>query len=179
MHISVLLQESIDNLNLKEDSIIVDATLGRAGHSSEILKRIPKGKLIAFDQDDEAINASDEKLSKIVSNYTIIKSNFKNMKQELAKLNITKVDGILLDLGVSSYQLDEKNRGFSYLGENELDMRMDKTQNLTAKDVVNTYSEENLAKIIYEYGEERFSRQIARNICEYRKQKDDSYSRSF
>ena len=172
MHISVLLQESIDNLNLKEDSIIVDATLGRAGHSSEILKRIPKGKLIAFDQDDEAIKASDDKLSKIASNYTIIKSNFKNMKQELAKLNITKVDGILFDLGVSSPQLDEDYRGFSFHKDSKLDMRMDRSQELSAYEVVNNYSEEELTNIFYKYGEEKFSSKIAKNIVNKRQEKN-------
>ena len=172
MHISVLLQESIDNLNLKEDSIIVDATLGRAGHSSEILKRIKNGKLIAFDQDDEAIEASQKKLSEIASNYTIIKSNFKNMKQELAKLNITKVDGILFDLGVSSPQLDEDYRGFSFHKDSKLDMRMDRSQELSAYEVVNNYSEEELTNIFYKYGEEKFSSKIAKNIVNKRKEKN-------
>mgnify|MGYP004460294163 FL=1 len=145
---------------------------GGAGHSVEIAKRLSqKGMLIGIDRDEEALSAAKEKLQDF-SNVIYIHDNHDNIKEILKKLSIEKVDGILLDLGVSSYQLDEKNRGFSYLGENELDMRMDKTQKLTAKEVVNTYSEEKLANIIYEYGEERFSRKIAKNICEYRKQKE-------
>lgn len=172
MHISVLLKESIDNLNLKEDSVIVDATLGRAGHSSEILKKIKNGMLIAFDQDEEAINESDKKLSKIASNYTIIKSNFKNIKEELNKRGITSVDGILFDLGVSSPQLDEDYRGFSFHKDAKLDMRMDQTQELTAYKVVNEYLEDKLVKIFYEYGEEKFAKKIAHAIVEYRKEKN-------
>ena len=145
---------------------------GGAGHSVEIAKKLSrKGMLIGIDRDEEALSAAKEKLQDF-SNVIYIHDNHDNIKEILKKLNIEKVDGILLDLGVSSYQLDEKNKGFSYLGENELDMRMDKTQKLTAKEVVNTYSEEKLANIIYEYGEERFSRKIAKNICEYRKQKE-------
>ncbi len=145
---------------------------GGAGHSIEIAKKLSqKGMLIGIDRDEEALSAAKKKLQDF-SNVIYIHDNHDNIKEILKKLNIEKVDGILLDLGVSSYQLDEKNRGFSYLGENELDMRMDKTQKLTAKEVVNTYSEEKLANIIYEYGEERFSRKIAKNICEYRKQKE-------
>ena len=145
---------------------------GGAGHSVEIVKKLSqKGMLIGIDRDEEALSAAKKKLQDF-SNVIYIHDNHDNIKEILKKLNIEKVDGILLDLGVSSYQLDEKNRGFSYLGENELDMRMDKTPKLTAKEVVNTYSEEELANIIYEYGEERFSRKIAKNICEYRKQKE-------
>ena len=145
---------------------------GGAGHSIEIAKKLSqKGMLIGIDRDEEALSAAKKKLQDF-SNVIYIHDNHDNIKEILKKLNIEKVDGILLDLGVSSYQLDEKNRGFSYLGENELDMRMYKTQKLTAKEVVNTYSEEKLANIIYEYGEERFSRKIAKNICEYRKQKE-------
>ena len=138
MHISVLLNESIDGLNLKEDGIYLDCTLGYAGHSSEILKRIKKGYLFAIDQDKDAIKFSEEKLSKIGSNFTIIKSNFKNLKEELQKRNIYFVDGILFDLGVSSVQLDEIERGFSYHNDAKLDMRMDQDAKLTAYDVVNT-----------------------------------------
>ena len=127
--------------------------------------------LIGIDRDEEALSAAKEKLQDF-SNVIYIHDNHDNIKEILKKLNIEKVDGILLDLGVSSYQLDERNRGFSYLGNNELDMRMDKTQSLTAKKVVNTYSEEELANIIYEYGEERFSRQIAKNICIARKENE-------
>lgn len=171
-HKSVLLEECIDGLNIKSDGIYVDGTLGGAGHSKEILKRLSKnGLLIGIDRDEDALKAAKENLKEF-SNVKFVKDNHDNIKQILEDVGIKKVDGILLDLGVSSYQLDERNRGFSYLGENELDMRMDKSQDLTAKEVVNTYTEEELANIIYEYGEERFSRQIARNICEYRKNEE-------
>ena len=171
-HKPVMLSECIEGLNIKPDGIYVDGTLGGAGHSKEIAKRLSKdGLLIGIDRDDDALKAAKENLKKF-QNVKFVKDNHDNIKQILEDLEIEKVDGILLDLGVSSYQLDERNRGFSYLGENELDMRMDKTQELTAQKVVNTYSEEKLANIIYEYGEERFSRQIAKNICEERKQKE-------
>ena len=170
-HKPVLLQECIEGLQIKPDGIYVDGTMGGAGHSIEIVKRLSdKGKLIGIDRDEEALKASKERLSSY-KNVEYIHDNHDNIKEILQRLQIEKVDGILLDLGVSSYQLDERNRGFSYLGENELDMRMDKTQELTAKRVVNYYSEKELANLIYEYGEERFSRQIARNICNYRKEK--------
>ena len=170
-HEPVLLKECIDGLKIKENGIYVDGTLGGAGHSKEIAKKLgKKGLLIGIDRDEEALNVAKQRL-KEYENIKYIHDNHDNIKEILKKLNIEKVDGILLDLGVSSYQLDEKSRGFSYLGENELDMRMDKNQSLTAKTVVNTYKEEELANIIYEYGEERFSKKIARNICTYRKQK--------
>ena len=168
MHISVLLKESIDNLNLKENSIVVDATLGRAGHSSEILKKIPNGFLYAFDQDEEAIIESNEKLKNIASNYKIIKSNFVNMKSELEKNNVTKVDAILFDLGVSSPQLDEDYRGFSFHHDAYLDMRMDLNNHLTAHKVVNEYSKEQLIDIFYKYGDEKFAPKIATKIIENR-----------
>ena len=167
-HVSVLLNESISSLNLKENSIIVDATLGYGGHSSSILDRIKKGYLFAFDQDSEAIRHSTDRLSKIGTNFTIIKSNFVNMKEELKKLGIEKVDGILFDLGVSSPQLDEKERGFSFHEDAPLDMRMDREQKLTAYDVVNNYSKEELARIFLKYGEDKFSNNIAKKIVEYR-----------
>jgi len=171
-HKPVMLSECIKGLNIKPDGIYVDGTLGGAGHSKEIAKILSKdGLLIGIDRDDDALKAAKENLKEF-QNVKFVKDNHDNIKQILEDLEIEKVDGILLDLGVSSYQLDERNRGFSYLGENELDMRMDKTQELTAQKVVNTYSEEKLANIIYEYGEERFSRQIAKNICEERKQKE-------
>ena len=165
-HKPVLLNETIEGLNIKKDGIYVDGTLGGAGHSIEILKRLDssKGILVGLDRDQEAIEAAKQKLSEY-TNVIYVHNNHDNIKEILNELNIEKVDGILLDLGVSSYQLDERSRGFSYLGSNELDMRMDKTQRLTAKEVVNNYSEEHLANIIYEYGEEKFSRQIAKNIC--------------
>ena len=170
-HEPVMLENSINGLNIKENGTYVDGTLGGAGHSKEILKRLSnKGKLIGIDRDEEAINAAKENLSQF-PNVIYIHDNHDNIKSILENLDIKKVDGILLDLGVSSYQLDERNRGFSYLGENELDMRMDKSQSLTAKDVINNYKEEDLANIIYEYGEERFSKRIAKNICKYRKEK--------
>ena len=170
-HKPVLLQECIEGLNIKADGTYVDGTMGGAGHSIEIVKRLSsKGLLIGIDRDEEALKASKERLSKY-QNVTYIHDNHDNIKEILQKLEIEQVDGILLDLGVSSYQLDERNRGFSYLGENELDMRMDKSQELTAKKVINEYSEKELANIIYEYGEERFSRQIAKNICKYRAEK--------
>ena len=170
-HKPVLLQECIEGLQIKSNGIYVDGTMGGAGHSIEIVKRLSsEGKLIGIDRDEEALNASKARLSEY-KNVTYVHDNHDNIKEILQKLGIHQVDGILLDLGVSSYQLDERNRGFSYLGENELDMRMDKSQELTAKKVVNYYSEKELANIIYEYGEERFSRQIAKNICNYRKEK--------
>ena len=170
-HKPVLLQECIEGLQIKSNGIYVDGTMGGAGHSIEIVKRLSsEGKLIGIDRDEEALNASKARLSEY-KNVTYVHDNHDNIKEILQKLGINQVDGILLDLGVSSYQLDERNRGFSYLGENELDMRMDKSQELTAKKVVNYYSEKELANIIYEYGEERFSRQIAKNICNYRKEK--------
>ena len=172
MHISVLLEESIDGLNLKDDGIYVDCTLGYAGHSSEILKRIRRGCLFAFDQDSEAIEFSDKKLSAIASNYEIINSNFVNIKEELEKRNVKAVDGILFDLGVSSPQLDEDIRGFSYHNDAPLDMRMNQKQELSAKVVVNTYPEEKLSDIFFRYGEEKYSRSIARNIVKYRENKE-------
>lgn len=171
MHISVLLEEAITGLNLKENGIYVDATLGYAGHSSEILKRITRGCLFAFDQDVDAINFSQKKLSKIGNNFTIIKSNFVNMKEELEKRNINSVDGILFDLGVSSPQLDEDDRGFSYHHDAKLDMRMDKDNKLSAYDVVNEYSESDLIRIFYTFGEEKYSKSIARAIVKYRENK--------
>lgn len=171
-HEPVMLKECIKGLNIKKDGIYVDGTLGGAGHSKEILKKLSKdGKLIGIDRDQEALDAAKENL-KDFSNVIYVHDNHDNIKNILEHLKIDKVDGILLDLGVSSYQLDERNRGFSYLGENELDMRMDKSQKLTAREVVNNYKEEDLVNIIYQYGEERFSKRIARNICEYRKQKE-------
>ena len=168
MHESVLLKESIDSLNLKEDSIIVDCTLGYGGHSSEILKQIPKGHLYCFDQDIDAINYSKERLSKISNNFTIIQSNFKNIKNKLNELGITKVDGIIYDLGVSSPQLDTKERGFSYHQDSKLDMRMDKNNKLSAYEVVNEYSYERLVKIFREYGEEKYATSIAKAIVNNR-----------
>lgn len=170
-HVSVLLEECIRELNIGENSIIVDCTLGFAGHSSEILKRIPNGKLYAFDQDDMAINASREKLSKIASNFEIIESNFVNLKQELQKRGVSNVHGILFDLGVSSPQLDLKERGFSFHQDARLDMRMNRHQTLSAYEVVNTYSYSQLVHIFKVYGEEKFAANIARRIEMERKEK--------
>ena len=171
-HKSVLLNECIEGLRIKSDGIYVDGTLGGAGHSSFILKQMSKdGILIGIDRDEEALTAAKLKL-KDYDNVIYIHGNHDDIDNILKQKEIEEVDGILLDLGVSSYQLDERNRGFSYLGENELDMRMDKSQELTAKYVVNNYSEEKLANIIFEYGEERFSRSIAKNICIARKEKE-------
>ncbi len=171
-HKPVMLEECISGLNIKKDGIYVDGTLGGAGHSKEILKRLSNnGLLIGIDRDEEALKAAKDNLKEF-KNVIYVHNNHDNIKEILEELKIDNVDGILLDLGVSSYQLDERNRGFSYLGENELDMRMDKSQKLTAKEVVNKYKEEDLANVIYEYGEERFSRQIAKNICRYRKEKE-------
>lgn len=170
-HEPVLLEECIKALNINPDGIYIDGTLGGAGHSLEIAKKLsPKGLLIGIDRDTEALRAAKDKL-KNYTNVKYIHDNHDNIKQILEELQINGVDGILLDLGVSSYQLDEKSRGFSYIADAELDMRMDKEQKLTAREIVNTYSEEKLANIIWEYGEERFSRQIARNICKSREQK--------
>ncbi len=168
MHKSVLLEECIENLNLKENSIIVDCTLGYAGHSSEILKRIKKGFLFAFDQDLDAINYSENKLNKIGNNFCVIKSNFDNIKNELNSRNIFKVNGILYDLGVSSPQLDNDERGFSFHKDARLDMRMDKTKTLDAYYVVNNYSYEDLVNILYKYGEEKYSHSIAKGIIKNR-----------
>lgn len=168
MHISVLLNESIDNLNLTEDKTIVDCTLGYAGHSSEILKRINKGFLYAFDQDSEAIKSSSLKLKNIGSNFEIIHSNFSNIKEELEKRNIKGIDGVLYDLGVSSPQLDEADRGFSFHQDAKLDMRMNQEQELSAYEVVNNYSKEQLIDILYKYGEEKYAKSIAEGIIKAR-----------
>ena len=170
-HKSVLLKESIDFLNIKEDGIYVDATLGFGGHSLEILKRINKGFLFAFDQDSEAILYSEDRL-KDYTNFKIIKSNFANMKECLAKESISKVDGILFDIGVSSMQLDEDYRGFSYHKDAFLDMRMDQTQELTAYYVVNNYAYSDLVRILREYGEEKYATSIAKNIVKEREVKE-------
>ena len=172
MHYSVLKSECIENLNIKPDGIYVDGTIGLAGHSSEILKLIPNGHLYGFDQDDYAINKSKEKLDKIGSNYTLIRDNFVNMKKCLNEQGIYGVDGILLDLGVSSPQIDDASRGFSFMKDAELDMRMDRRGILTAKKIVNDYTKEELTNIFYLYGEEKFSKVIANNIVDYRNKKE-------
>lgn len=169
-HKSVLLNESIEGLNIKPDGIYVDATLGGAGHSSEILKRLNNiGKLYCFDKDQDAINAADQRLKQISNNYQIIHSDFSNLKEKLNEIGVEKVDGILFDIGVSSYQFDTPERGFSYKYDARLDMRMDQTQKLSAYEVVNMYSREDLTKIFFEYGEEKFAKQISAKIVEQRK----------
>ena len=168
MHKSVLLEESLEFLNIKEDSVVVDCTLGYGGHSSHILKEIKKGFLFAFDQDDEAIKSSRVRLDQIGGNYEIIRSNFVHIKKELETRNVFEVDGILYDLGVSSPQLDEANRGFSFHNDAKLDMRMDTTASLSAYEVVNNYSYNDLVRIFRDYGEEKFATSIARKIIEVR-----------
>ena len=171
-HISVLLTESIDGLNIKEDGIYVDATLGRAGHSSHILSKLSgKGKLYCFDKDNDAMEVSRKRLSAISPQFELIHADFKNLKEELVKRGVSSVDGILFDLGVSSPQLDNGERGFSYKYDARLDMRMNRDDKLDAYTVVNTYKEEDLRNIIYSYGEERYARNIARNIVLRRKEK--------
>ena len=170
-HIPVMLDEVISGLNIKENGIYVDGTLGGAGHSKKILEKISEdGLLIGIDRDEEALENAKKTL-KSYNNVRYVHGNHDNIKEILENLDIDSVDGILLDLGVSSYQLDEASRGFSYMNDSKLDMRMDKTSNLTAEYIVNNYKEEKLANIIFEYGEEKFSRRIAKNICEYRKNK--------
>lgn len=172
MHKSVLLNEVMENMNIKDDGVYVDATLGFGGHSSSLLKEIKKGFLFAFDQDDEAVKSSLIKLSKVGNNFCIIKDNFVNMKKDLLEKNVTSVNGVLFDLGVSSPQLDEDYRGFSYHHDARLDMRMDRDSKLSAYEVVNEYTESELARIISCYGEEKYARSIARNIVKYRENKN-------
>ncbi len=171
IHYSVLLNESIELLNLKTDGIYVDATLGMGGHSEAILAKIPNGHLYCFDQDSEAIAIAKKRLSKQFDNFTIIKSNFSNLKVELEKHSVTSIDGIVYDLGVSSLQFDKDTRGFSYRFDAPLDMRMDLNKDFCAKTIVNEYSYEDLSKVIYQYGGEKFARQIAKNICDFRSNK--------
>ncbi|MBI9010018.1 MAG: 16S rRNA (cytosine(1402)-N(4))-methyltransferase RsmH [Tenericutes bacterium] len=166
-HIPVLLEEVIENLNIRDGLTYVDMTLGGAGHSSVILSKIPNGHLYGFDQDDFAINKAKEKLADF-SNYTIIKDNFLNAKERLYELGITQVDGILFDLGVSSFQFDIPERGFSYKFDNELDMRMNQSAKLTAKEIINTYSYEDLVLILFKYSEEKYARRIVKNIIRER-----------
>lgn len=170
-HIPVLLEECIEGLNIKNNGIYVDGTLGGAGHSSKIVEKLSSnGVLIGIDRDEDALKTAKEKL-KQYKNVKYVHGNHDDIKNILKDLNIDKVDGILLDLGVSSYQLDEASRGFSYIKDATLDMRMDKSSSLTAEYIVNNYKEEGLSKIIYEYSEEKFSKKIAKAICNYRKNK--------
>lgn len=171
-HVSVLLEECIEGLNINPDGIYVDGTLGGAGHGIEVCRRLSeKGRFVGIDQDEDAIRVSTERLSGFSDRVTIVKSNYVHMKRVLQELGVEQVNGILLDLGVSSYQLDTQERGFSYMADASLDMRMDRSQTLTAGDVVNTYPEEKLYQVIKEYGEERFARSIARNIVQRRQEK--------
>ena len=170
-HYSVLLQESIEGLNINENGIYVDCTLGGGGHSSVILSKLINGHLYSFDQDDYAIGVANKRLSEIGTNYTIIKDNFCNIKEALKLEGIEKVDGILYDLGVSSFQLDIPERGFSYRFDGPLDMRMNQNDTLDAYTVVNSYSESELKRILYEYGEEKFAPLIAKKIVNERKNK--------
>ena len=171
-HYSVLLDETIENLNIKPDGIYLDGTLGGGGHSEAILKRLsPKGRLIGIDQDDAAIAAASERLSVFGARVTILRNNYRNARTALEQIGITKVDGIVLDLGVSSYQLDNEERGFSYRYDTDLDMRMDRRQSLTAKDIVNEYSEMELFHIIKDYGEDQFAKNIAKHIVKAREKK--------
>ena len=171
MHKSVLLEECLEYLNIQEESIIVDCTLGYGGHSSNILKKIKRGFLFAFDQDEEAINYSRNRLDKISDNYEIIKSNFENIKKELEKRNIKKVNGILYDIGVSSPQLDEDYRGFSFHKDAKLDMRMDTSKPFSAYELVNNYEYKDLVRIFTNYGEEKYATSIAKKIIKERETK--------
>lgn len=168
-HVSVLLNECIENLKIKPDGVYVDCTMGGAGHSKEIVKKLSdKGLFIGFDQDKNAINTARERLSEYESRVKFVYSNFENIKEELEKIGIYKIDGVLADLGVSSHQLDEAERGFSYMQDAPLDMRMDVRCEFSAYDVVNTYTEDELAKIIKDYGEDNWAKRIAKFIVEER-----------
>ncbi len=171
-HYSVMLQETIENLNIKEDGLYVDGTLGGGGHAYEVCKKLSDGHFYGIDQDDAAIKAAGERLAEFGQRVTIIRNNYCNMKAALAELGIEKVDGIVLDLGVSSYQLDTEERGFSYRFDSDLDMRMDRRQSLTAKDIVNGYSEMELFHIIRDYGEDNFAKNIAKHIVKAREIKE-------
>ena len=167
-----MLNECIEGLNIKPEGIYLDGTLGGAGHSSEIVKRLTTGKLIAIDKDEQALSAAKERLKDYSDKVIYIHDDFKNAIENLDKLGIGKIDGVLLDLGVSSYQLDNAERGFSYNADAPLDMRMDQSQSLTAYDVVNKYSEKEIADILFKYGEEKLSRKIAFNIIKAREKKE-------
>ncbi len=171
-HKSVLLNESIEQLQIKPDGIYVDGTLGGGGHALEICKRLKSGRLIGFDRDADAIEAAKERLDEYRDRVTILHSNYCEMKDRLPELGVSSVDGVILDLGVSSYQLDTAQRGFTYREDVPLDMRMDQRQTQTAKDIVNGYSEVELTRVIRDYGEEKFARNIARNIVIAREKKE-------
>ncbi|MDD2409308.1 MAG: 16S rRNA (cytosine(1402)-N(4))-methyltransferase RsmH [Bacilli bacterium] len=170
-HYSVLKNEVIEGLNINPDGIYVDATLGYGGHSEEILKRLRRGFLFAFDQDEDAISFGQERLSKVSNNFKIIYANFSNLKAKLYDEKITKVDGVVFDLGLSSPQIDEISRGFTFMHDAPLDMRMDKNNKLSAWEVINKYKLEDLINIFFTYGEERYSKSIAKNIVKERQNK--------
>lgn len=171
-HYSVMLEETIDNLNIKPNGIYVDGTLGGGGHAFHVCQRLKGGHFYGIDQDDAAISAASERLSCYGDMVTVIRNNYCNMKAALLERGVEKVDGIVLDLGVSSYQLDTEERGFSYRFDTTLDMRMDRRQSLTAKDIVNGYSEMDLFRIIRDYGEDKFAKNIAKHIVKAREQKE-------
>lgn len=170
-HVSVLLEEVLEGLNIKEDGIYVDGTLGGAGHSLEIVKRLKTGKLIGIDQDTNALDKSREVLKEHLDKVVLVHDNYVNIKSVLEDLNIEKVDGILLDLGVSSHQLDTEERGFSHNKDAPLDMRMDSSKNFSAWNVVNEYSEDEITRILYEYGEEKWAKRISQFIIQERNDK--------
>lgn len=171
-HYSVMLEETIENLNIKSDGIYVDGTLGGGGHAFHVCKKLQTGKFFGIDQDDAAIEAAGERLAVYGSKVTIIRNNYRNMRAALLEYSVEKVDGIVLDLGVSSYQLDTEERGFSYRFDTDLDMRMDRRQSLTAKDIINGYSEMDLYRIIRDYGEDNFAKNIAKHIVKARTEKE-------
>ena len=171
-HIPVMLNECLEGLNIKADGTYVDGTVGGAGHSIEIVKRLSEnGRLICVDKDEDALKAAGERLAPYKDRVTFIHDDYKNLVNELDSIGVGKVDGILLDLGVSSYQLDNAERGFSYMKDAPLDMRMDRSQRISAHEVVNGYTESELARILFDYGEEKLARQIARNIVRARSEK--------
>ena len=172
-HVPVLLKEALNGLNIKPDGIYLDLTLGRGGHAKEILKRLSsKGRLIAFDKDLEAIENSRIVLENISNNFTLVHSDYRFVKEELVKLGVSRVDGVLMDLGVSSPQFDDIKRGFTYRFDTKLDMRMDESSSLCAKDIVNTYSLSDLTRIFRLYGEDKYSYQVAKKIIDYRSKKE-------
>lgn len=171
-HVPVMLGECLDGLKIKADGVYVDGTVGGGGHSSEIVKRLSdKGRLICFDKDEDALKASGARLADFKDRVTFVHDDYKNMPERLNEMGVGKVDGILLDLGVSSYQLDNAERGFSYMKDAPLDMRMDRSQRVSAYEVVNTYGEDEIAKILFDYGEEKLARAIARKIVNRRSEK--------
>ncbi|MCT4631759.1 MAG: 16S rRNA (cytosine(1402)-N(4))-methyltransferase RsmH [Firmicutes bacterium] len=170
-HVTVLLKETVEGLNINPNGVYVDGTLGGGGHSEYLLERLDNGILVGIDQDKDALEAAGKRLKRFGKKFMPYHSNFSNIKNVIKDIGLFKIDGMMIDLGVSSYQLDEAERGFSYMNDGLLDMRMNRSNPLSAEDIVNDYSEEKLAEIIFKYGEEKFSRRIARNICEAREEK--------